>query len=633
MKLFILIIFIFAAQIIFPQSRFQDSLHKAPFDTNKIKTPSLLSNSAEVFSYDSLYIWSDKRNLSEIMNERSGYFVNNFGLADRNIINYNGYDLKNIGIYRDGIQINDILFGGFDVQNFTVNEIDRIEEISNVSSFLYGINTSGKSLNIITKDVFKSKPFSQFRYSQDRFNSLYADVVFNLPLSRKVNIMTGITNQSGDGRYQNSGYNIWRGRGRLSYYASPDFNIKLNFYYDNIKRGLNQGLEYSQITYNLSESSAEVLNKVSDEQTETFFYDATLTGSFFRNKKSLTKLFIYSSNNLRNYFNDSSASGNILFSSPSADYHYIQYAVNLNQSINSRLSRYASLDFYFGVNSYLNFYNYKEYDLNNLYDKEFAFIFKTDLNYRNLYLSVFASENIFSNDSTVSGFNAGVEGNVKLKVNKHDYLKFFAGINSTDKKNQPVVNRNIINYEYNNPDVYAEAGVEFSVNDKFKINTYYFYNKNVIAGNTDLFFSNGGINTTAAFYSKYVNASLGYDYLKSDFYPESSIKSNICFHHLLFNNKLNLKTGFDIKYFSYPSADYFYSQGIYNFTTIQPQHLSDGFQIDYYLGARIGHANVNLTVANIFNTFYYDTYLYPADNLGGFLNAISRFTIVWDFLN
>ncbi len=53
--------------------------------------------------------------------------------------------------------------------------------------------------------------------------------------------------------------------------------------------------------------------------------------------------------------------------------------------------------------------------------------------------------------------------------------------------------------------------------------------------------------------------------------------------------------------------------------------------MDFYIGARIGTADINLTVANIFDNLNYTTAIYPYDARGGFLNTISRFSIVWDF--
>ena len=80
MRILLFLLLLIPESKIFSQSVFPDSSYVIPFDTNKIKDSYFLSNSSDTFRYDSLYIWNDKRNLSEIMNERSGYFINNFGL-------------------------------------------------------------------------------------------------------------------------------------------------------------------------------------------------------------------------------------------------------------------------------------------------------------------------------------------------------------------------------------------------------------------------------------------------------------------------------------------------------------------------------------------------------------------------
>ena len=642
MKIFLLFLLLFIVFFIntsiYSQTVKVDSLYKIPFDTNKIKESALLSNTSEVFRYDSLYIWSDKRTLSEIMNERSGYFVNNFGLGGRNLINYNGYTSKDIGIFRDGIQINDILFGGFDVQNISVNEIEKIEEISNVSSFMYGRNSTGKSINVITKDVFRTKPFSQLRYSQDRFNSLNADVNFNLPFSRKLNWMIGATKHSIDGRYKNSEFDVWNARTRLSYFTSPKFNLKLNFYYDKIKRGLNEGLVYNPNESELEINTADVVNLSSEEQIENFYYDATLTGMFFKNKESLTKLMLYSSNSTREYRNqDSVTYDSVKYFKPPANYHYIQYVADLKQNLNYNLSKYSKLNLLIGGKIYFFFYDYEYSYFHNLPEKEYSFIFKGDYDFKNLYLSGFAKYEYKYEDvaNSNSYFNIGAEGNYKLYFTKESSLKFFGGISNT----VPQLDKTHINYSYNDirlyddtSRTYYEAGFEINILNRLKVNSYYF--KNNYSDSESIYNSPEGINTTLSFKSKYFDALINYNYINSGFFPKNFIKSDLAFHDFLFKNKLNLRTGFNIKYYSSPDNYYAYSQSEYSFYGYVPNNIVlNGFQVDFYVGARIGSANVNLTIANIFNTFYYDTYLYPADNRGGLLNSISRFTIVWDFLN
>ena len=87
MKVLFSLVILFISQYLYSQDKLSDTTHKVPFDTNKIADQTLLSNSSDVFSYDSLYIWNDKRTLSEIMDERQGFFIFDMGLGDRNALN------------------------------------------------------------------------------------------------------------------------------------------------------------------------------------------------------------------------------------------------------------------------------------------------------------------------------------------------------------------------------------------------------------------------------------------------------------------------------------------------------------------------------------------------------------------
>ncbi|HMQ68780.1 MAG TPA: hypothetical protein PKC58_07310, partial [Ignavibacteria bacterium] len=81
MKVLFSLVLLLISQYVFSQDKLSDTTHKVPFDTNKIKDQTLLSNTSDVFSYDSLYIWNDKRTLSEIMDERQGFFIFDMGLG------------------------------------------------------------------------------------------------------------------------------------------------------------------------------------------------------------------------------------------------------------------------------------------------------------------------------------------------------------------------------------------------------------------------------------------------------------------------------------------------------------------------------------------------------------------------
>lgn len=622
MKIYFTVLLFFIFHTAFSQIKYPDSNYKIPFDTNRIKKATQLSYTSDIFSYDSLYVWNDKRSLSEIVDERPGYFVFDMGLGERNNINYNGRYSSETGIFRDGIQINDNFFQSFDIQNISVNEIDKIEEVSDVSSFFYGINSFSKSVNVITKDVFLPQPFSQLRFSQDRFGSLFADVFFSQPFSRKGNVQLGITKHSLDGRYTNSAFNVWRGRGRVNLFFSPRFNAKLNFYLDNFDRDLNDGLIYSGNEDSLTDPNlATVYLPATNENLDNYFYDLTLTGRLFKDKNSLTKLKIYSNNSLRNLFNPDSTYSSDNY--PPGYTHTIIYGLDLIQNIFINSGNNFNSDISFGGNVYLNLF---DGNIFTGYQKNYYSLkFKYDLNYKNFFLSALVrNDNINDNNY----LNAGLESKYKI-LNKKDLMfEINGGINRTQYLLLNDAYNIILNHEslIKTDRKFYEAGVVMKYND-FVLSGEFYGIYDTAYGTTY------GVNSDFNWITKYSDISFSYNYSAAQLFPVNYIKSDLAYKNILFSGKLKLKTGFDIKYFNITNITNQYQTWYSTQYSNQSFPLKNQFTADFYIGARIGKANINLTIANIFNSLVYNAYLFPLDDRGGFLNCISRFTIVWDFIN
>ncbi len=629
MKLILSAILLFLTHAIFPQNKLPDSTNKFPFDINKIKEARRLSGTSDEFSYDSIYIWNDKRSLSEIMNERAGYFINDFGLGGRNDINFNNGQSYDVGIYRDGIQLNDRLRGNFDIQNISINEIDKIEEISNVASFFYGINSSAKAVNVITKDIFQPKPFSQLRFSQDRFASLFADVFLSQPLSRKFNLQLGLTKHSLDGRYKNSNFNIWRGRGRLNFFLSPKFNAKINFYLNNYDRGLNDGLVYSANNNLLTDPTlATVIHPNTNEHLENYYYDATITARLLRNQTSLTKLILYSNNSYRK-LNNGDDSVLSVTNLPSGYFHTILYGADLTQNLNIINTRTIQSNVLLGADLYLNYFN------SDLFKPQSAFI-KNYYSLRSKFdflYKLFSVTALIRNDNIDSRnfLNLGLEGSFKLFSDKTMALIIHGGVNRIKYKMNEFPNKVYEDKEsatiIDTPINLFEAGINFSY--KNFSSDFLAYRNHHDSPNKGY---NGG-NATISYIDNHFDFTAILNYAEYTTFPKYYLKSGIAYKDVLFNKKLKIKTGITLKYYQINYITKQFQTLYVSDDTSEPFPQKNQFIADFYVGARIGHANINLTVANIFNSLVYNSYLFPLDDRGGFLNSISRFTIVWDFIN
>jgi hypothetical protein len=619
-----------------------------PFDTNYIKSPYRLSNTSETFGVSN-WIWNDKRNLGEILNERPGYHINFITDGGRSILNYNRTGQTFFGVFKDGIQINDNFFGGFDIENISVNEIDTIEEISLTSSFLYGINTQGKAINIITKDVFQPELFSQLRFTQDRYGSENAEIYFSQSLSRKLNWQIGANKHSLSGRYANSDFDVWRARFRTNWFISPKANVKFNLNYANIRRGLNGGLFNNSEDTLRNPEFAKVRNPDSYEKLMNFFYDISFTGRLFKNKNSLTKIKLYSQNSLREY-RDEEGSGNTNGILETKNFHTIQYAVDLKQNFSFSPIKDVFIDFLMGGNVSYNIFDYNppyygEDGVAHFTLTYYTAFSRADLKFNNISASLMGRYEQMIGEKSLGG---GIELGYDLFRNNDLHLNIFGGINLYPWG---------LNYYYLQDFVpggfspyyslYEFSNKEIGLRLRYKwiyLNLSQ-YNQNYIE---NFVLSNG--NYEAGIRTKYIDITSTLNYRSDQMVledgvlkynlnaPKFFLKSDISFHDFLFQNNLNLRIGVNIKYlndFYAPSYNELRNK-LYESPLTDPPgstYVDHLFNMDFYIGARIGSANISFTFANIFDNFNYDTFLYPWDDRGGAFNSLSRFSITWDFLD
>lgn len=585
-----------------------DSIRYAAFDTNIIAGTNRLSNNSEVFSYNE-YIWSDKRNLTEILEMRSGFKVYNYGFGQHNIFSdYTFRGLSGTGLYRDGFPINSL-----DPEIISINEIDSIELISTISSMLYTTGYSTGIVNVISKDVIQPQAFSQLRYSQDRYDGLFADVYFSQSFSKKFNLQFGLTKGSNAGRYTNSDYDKWQTRTKLNFFLNPGFNIKANFYFNKIERGLFGGL--------LNDSSTAVENDSLRASNDNIYANAGFYLKLFRNKNNLTKVLL-------NYANTFTKGLNTIIGTLSN--HDLIYSINLNQNFNINLSKNIKSNLILDGRFDFNKNTDKDYNIREL--RSFKAFAKYDIFFNNFDISVFFKQShsnmtsSYADDKTTNNYSSpGIEGNYKVIKTPDLILNIYGGMSYSGHSWN--VNDNPINF-YN-----YQTGFDLNYKNMF---AKFRYRRRISNNETELNLPAFEIQYVSYLYDSY-NINLKFKIwdmvfdLVNDYYIFSSdnvnyFRGNIFYENKFFNNNLDLKTGFIVKQYH----NLFFSTVGHNSTD---DFTRDVFNVDFYIGARIGSANVNFTLANLFNRFNYDTYLYPYDDRGGFANVVSRFTIVWDFLN
>lgn len=648
---YLLLSFFFINSVSYSQTdslrRKTDSLSRIPFDTLKIKNTVQFSQQSDTIPYND-FIWNDKRNVSEILNEKSGFFVNSLGLGMYNRLYHNDFRDYEMGIFRDGIQLNNNFFGIFEPELISVNEIAKIELVSDISSFIYGMSSYGKAINIITKDTFSPKPFSQLRYSQDRYGSLFADASFTIPFSNKFNFLIRANNHSLDGKYVNSDFSAWRANGRMSWFPSAKWNYKLDFNYAKISRGINDGLDFREkdlsqdsIINILRDTKSPVIDGTGREESRNYLASLSAYSSAL-GSNSLASAQFYYSHYYRSFGGEAFSLSPV---SPQINEYYYTGRLGLNLKYNKKIimGSEQAFDITLLNNYYWNSFNidYQPTDTTRATRKvraDYGFLSgKIDYTLDKFYFSALAKEEMgfVKNGIAYNAFSYGGEMKIKLFEKENNSLSIFAGANQIEYLNTyifyptfPIYQK----YSYSS----FESGLQYN-------------SKNF---NSSLTYNNSAEVSSAKFN---FSASISQFVLKS----ESSFrvngfngplpvfsKNDLSYSNKFFKNKLNLKIGFNFKFllnfeeyrFSHMEGmtlrDYWevsYSTSYSDLFNLYNQN--NKLTADFYIGARIGHANINFTVANIFDSFYFDTFMYPELDRGGLGNAVSRFTIVWDFIN
>lgn len=636
---FLLIIISFFSPSLFAQRSVKDSLaavdsiKAADYDKFRIYKPYLLNSTSDTIGIDN-WIWNDKRNLAEILFEQPGYLINYIGYGGRTgIADFQSGNLNSgISFYKDGIQIND--FNSYtDIENFSVNEISKIEEISEISSPLYGYSINNKIVNIISKDNTLPYLTAQLRYTQDRNDAIYGDFYFNFPLSRKVNFLFGIGNNGYEGGYQNSDMSLWRFRTKVNWYASKSLNFKFDMNYAKLERSLNGGLYNSTSDTLLDPIFARVISTDLYDKNNNLFLNLNVKYNPASLKTLLTDINI----SVRNYFREYRFGEKNLIPDTSrffSNQHTIVYSFDAKQYFYIEKSKSSDVNLLIGTNfSYVpgNFssvFSYKNSTTNSVenFSKEPLSLFSRF----NARIYNFNFSGGIRGEKSGSGNNlfSFAEADYLAKLNESDFIKIYSGINYYFDRNIP---QYAIEYSTENtflPTQYVDSyfinGILLSYNPVYLELKLYNY---LIDGNINFA---KAVSTSAGFRTKYFNGNLSFETSSLSYLPDFIFKSDIYYHNILFDNHLDFRTGINVKYMPEWKPPSYNSQTL-NFYYSDNNPSIDYFNMDFYVAGRIGKANVAFTFANLFNKLNYTSSIYPFDNRGGLANALARFSITWDF--
>jgi hypothetical protein len=574
------------------------------------------------------FLWYPAKTFEDIFSYRKGYYVYFMDIGQLNPINFNQMGISNFAILRNNRLINDYIDGSIDFNLLSRNEIALFEFSNGLGNNTYDFHNS---VNIIQKEVFRFKPFTEISFFQDRYENLYFDGNFHQNITRFLNFNFGITKHSYDGHYINSDFDKWQGRFNLTIALSDKVNFFAKFNYAKIKKGLNEGINPDTVNLKDKESvfnrnRAVVFNSDAYEIKERFDYDFGFIGKFLKN--SYTKIHFYYSDTYRNYRDEENRTN------PNGIYiknnlRWFIKGIKLSQLFKFNLTR----NFIINSKTETEFFKVNQiydYNFNNLFiqrvDNDFEelnILENLYFDYKGLSLNAYLLIKSLNSDKPKERFGFNI--NYKINFNKDNFIKIYSIFNN---KNKYISGGIFLNYSFIqlNSEFYS-----FKDEDTSSIQSLYQINS-----------QKNGINTSVNLKFFKFNLFLVHNHTfnNNESIPKNSGIIKLLFEDSAFRDKLEYKIGFISKYWSDFNALFYNSvtnsMKIFyesSSNTLKELKIPANASLDFNISAKIGRAEFGLTLENILDRIIYNTGLYPLTDRGGFLNVISRFNITWNFFD
>ena len=550
----------------------------------------------------------------------------------------------NISLFIDNISLNNSFNNSSRLNSIQTESISSFNLAPLTRGFLYGFINNPAALLIQTNDSIKSKPITRLRYYQAPNEEGFVDAMFSARVLPRLAIAFRLTNSSIDKNYTNTSFGSWKFNFKSIYKISDSILTKLDYNHRKLNTQLNGGVDVAQF----DQSSQEDLNIYSIEYPVVYSIRGDTTTQNTISASIYGRLTPFGYTNLTFGFSESDQ---LFYSSmDTISNRYNNYHKSLTSTLEHRmLVGDFSAIFNTGYEKFKT--NIDEFDLEHELDNYYtSMVLSFNFLNKSVTPSIFGKYSNFNSQSS-SGYGTDILvkplQNLKLlfgysifdkpysilesqyisSVNKQTHNILFTSIELQLKKFRTTLsyfNINIKNAAL--PISISESNIEkfdYILEDERQSSGINFNSKielwNVLA-TTNLNF--------------YQNSKSLYQNMDDIF----TLNAGLFYVDTLYNNNLNLKTGFilylfdnsnygtiDFQYLR--SANYTSTDGIISKPLLQPV-VNDKMRVDFYLAGRIQDAATFYFIyENILGNYYYVAPYYPMPEGG------MRIGISWDFLD
>lgn len=594
--------------------------------------------------------WYDYKYIGDFLFPRSGVYIRDLGsVGQPNQLNIEGMDGRHIAFLMDGRPMNEPLSGVFDMNQFPTEYIERMEIVSGVRGFLYGLNGTGATINLVTPSYNTNKPVSRLRHIEGPYEFLYTDGLFSQNVVRNLNLMAALTRQSMAGRFPNTAYDAWSIRSKIRYNISSCVSLSLSELFNQTSVGLNGGVDLNQnpppeTIFN--PYLAPVRSTTASDKITRHDINLTLGARLFPDSTNVSTLTLYYSHFLREYQD----------SPLNAEHETRWFGLNLKQNYDTELQGF-NCGFETGFTQLLASPNAGAHR-----DTRMALYAIEELRLLpSVNLAAFGRYDRYEDDL----FSFGMDARVKIA----DSLFVFGGLSWSYRV--PTLTERFwsdtsglvswpSNSIKNEKHRYIELGVKFDASNVFSIRATYFRREVSDAIVTEqllhtciyppplywrVAFTNISRQTYIGVESQlrlrvwkiYGEGSCTH-LLNKDWdveklrFPKWFLNGQLYFWGKLVDEHLQLKIGVKGKYFTEQYGEEYYPESaIYAHPMTSPFGTTNQFgpygSIDFFAIGKIGDAYIHVIWENLTNQNYYLTPVYPMPD------RTLRFGISWAFLD